>query len=147
MNKLLYILITALLIAATPNMANGADAQQQKRTTTAKKHTTQRKTTTTAKKRTTAKKKKTTTTQRKKQGKAKQNNAKYSTAEIRGLQSKRSGIQKEIKKQEEALRLNKADVRNASTTCLYSTARSTATSRTSTAYSATSHTSTATSTY
>ena len=50
MNKLLHILITTLLIAATPNMATSADAQQQKRTTTAKKHTTQRKTTTTAKK-------------------------------------------------------------------------------------------------
>ncbi|WP_333578655.1 peptidoglycan DD-metalloendopeptidase family protein [Leyella stercorea] len=110
MNKLLHILIATLLIAATPNMATSADAQQQKRTTTAKKHTTQRKTTTTAKKKITAKKK-TTTTQRKKRGKAKQNNAKYSTAEIRGLQSKRSGIQKEIKKQEAALRANRADVK------------------------------------
>ena len=35
----------------------------------------------------------------------------YSTAEIRGLQNKRSAMQKEIKKQEAALRANQADVK------------------------------------
>ena len=117
MNKLLHILLTALLIAATPDMAADAYAQQQKRTTATKKSTTQRKKSTTTKATTTKKpttqsKKQSTKKQNtKKQGTKKQGTAKYSTEEIRGLQSKRSGIQKEIKKQEEALRQNKADVK------------------------------------
>ena len=116
MKKLINIMLAALIALALPCTANGADAeQQQRKTTTAKKTTAQRKKTTTARKAATTAKKKTTTqrkkTATKKKGGAKQNNAKYSTAEIRGLQSKRSGIQKEIKKQEEALRANKADVK------------------------------------
>ena len=117
MNKLLHILLTALLIAATPDMAADAYAQQQKRTTATKKSTTQRKKATTTKKPTTQSKKQSTKKQNtkkqntKKQNTKKQGTAKYSTEEIRGLQSKRSGIQKEIKKQEEALRQNKADVK------------------------------------
>jgi len=116
MKKLINIMLAALIALALPCTANGVNAeQQQRKTTTAKKTTAQRKKTTTARKAATTAKKKTTTqrkkTATKKKGGAKQNNAKYSTAEIRGLQSKRSGIQKEIKKQEEALRANKADVK------------------------------------
>ena len=114
MKKLINIMLAALIALALPCTANGVNAeQQQRKTTAAKKTTTQRKKTTTARKHATAAKKKTTQrkkTATKKRG-TKQNNAKYSTAEIRGLQSKRSGIQKEIKKQEEALRANKADVK------------------------------------
>lgn len=114
MKKLINIMLAALIALALPCTANGVNAeQQQRKTTAAKKTTTQRKKTTTARKHATAAKKK--TTQRKKTAtkkrSTKQNNAKYSTAEIRGLQSKRSGIQKEIKKQEAALRANKADVK------------------------------------
>lgn len=114
MKKLINIMLAALIALALPCTANGINAeQQQRKTTAAKKTTTQRKKTTTARKHATAAKKK--TTQRKKtdtkKRSTKQNNAKYSTAEIRGLQSKCSGIQKEIKKQEEALRANKADVK------------------------------------
>lgn len=116
MKKLINIMLAALIALALPCTANGADAElQQRKTTTAKKTTAQRKKTTTARKSATTAKKKTTTqrkkTATKKKGGAKQNNAKYSTAEIRGLQNKRSGIQKEIKKQEAALRANKADVK------------------------------------
>ena len=116
MKKLINIMLAALIALALPCTANGVNAeQQQRKTTTAKKTTAQRKKTTTARKSATTAKKKTTTqrkkTATKKKGGTKQNNAKYSTAEIRGLQSKRSGIQKEIKKQEEALRANKADVK------------------------------------
>lgn len=115
MKKLINIMLAALIALALPCTANGVNAeQQQRKTTAAKKTTTQRKKTTTARKPTTAAKKKTTqrkkTATKKKRG-TKQNNAKYSTAEIRGLQSKRSGIQKEIRKQEAALRANKADVK------------------------------------
>lgn len=115
MKKLINIMLAALIALALPCTANGVNAeQQQRKTTAAKKTTTQRKKTTTARKHATAAKKKTTqrkkTATKKKRG-TKQNNAKYSTAEIRGLQSKRSGIQKEIKKQEAALRANKADVK------------------------------------
>lgn len=114
MKKLINIMLAALIALALPYTANGINAeQQQRKTTAAKKTTTQRKKTTTARKHATAAKKKTTQrkkTATKKRG-TKQNNAKYSTAEIRGLQSKRSGIQKEIKKQEAALRANKADVK------------------------------------
>ena len=116
MKKLINIMLAALIALALPCTVNGADAElQQRKTTTAKKTTAQRKKTTTARKSATTAKKKTTTqrkkTATKKKGGTKQNNAKYSTAEIRGLQSKRSGIQKEIRKQEEALRANKADVK------------------------------------
>lgn len=116
MKKLINIMLAALIALALPCTANGTDAElQQRKTTTAKKTTAQRKKTSTARKSATTAKKKTTTqrkkTATKKKGGAKQNNAKYSTAEIRGLQSKRSGIQKEIKKQEAALRANKADVK------------------------------------
>ena len=115
MKKLINIMLAALIALALPCTANGINAeQQQRKTTAAKKTTTQRKKTTTARKHATAAKKKTTQrkkTDTKKKRSTKQNNAKYSTAEIRGLQSKRSGIQKEIKKQEEALRANKADVK------------------------------------
>lgn len=115
MKKLINIMLAALIALALPCTANGINAeQQQRKTTAAKKTTTQRKKTTTARKHATAAKKKTTQrkkTATKKKRSAKQNNAKYSTAEIRGLQSKCSGIQKEIKKQEEALRANKADVK------------------------------------
>ena len=109
MKKLINIMLAALIALALPCTANGVNAEQQQRKTTAaaKKKTTQRKKTTAAKKKTTQRKK---TATKKKKG-TKQNNAKYSTAEIRGLQSKRSGIQKEIKKQEAALRANKADVK------------------------------------
>lgn len=108
MKKLINIMLAALIALALPCTANGVNAeQQQRKTTAAKKTTTQRKKTTAAKKKTTQRKK---TATKKKRG-TKQNNAKYSTAEIRGLQSKRSGIQKEIKKQEAALRANKADVK------------------------------------
>lgn len=116
MKKLINIMLAALIALALPCTANGINAeQQQRKTTAAKKTTSQRKKTTTARKHATAAKKKTTqrkkTDTKKKKRSTKQNNAKYSTAEIRGLQSKRSGIQKEIKKQEEALRANKADVK------------------------------------
>ena len=115
MKKLINIMLAALIALALPCTANGINAeQQQRKTTAAKKTTTQRKKTTTARKHATAAKKKTTQrkkTDTKKKRSTKQNNAKYSTAEIRGLQSKRSGIQKEIKNQEEALRANKADVK------------------------------------
>ena len=115
MKKLINIMLAALIALALPCTANGINAeQQQRKTTAAKKTTTQRKKTTTARKHATAAKKKTTQrkkTDTKKKRRTKQNNAKYSTAEIRGLQSKCSGIQKEIKKQEEALRANKADVK------------------------------------
>lgn len=114
MKKLINIMLAALIALALPCTANGVNAeQQQRKTTAAKKTTTQRKKTTTARKPTTAAKKKTTQRKRTatKKRSTKQNNAKYSTAEIRGLQSKRSGIQKEIKKQEAALRANKADVK------------------------------------
>ena len=115
MKKLINIMLAALIALALPCTANGVNAeQQQRKTTAAKKTTTQRKKTTTARKPTTAAKKKTTQrkkTATKKKRSTKQNNAKYSTAEIRGLQSKRSGIQKEIRKQEEALRANRADVK------------------------------------
>lgn len=115
MKKLINIMLAALIALALPCTANGINAeQQQRKTTAAKKTTTQRKKTTTARKHATAAKKKTTQrkkTDTKKKRSTKQNNAKYSTAEIRGLQSKCSGIQKEIKKQEEALRANKADVK------------------------------------
>ena len=115
MKKLINIMLAALIALALPCTANGINAeQQQRKTTAAKKPTTQRKKTTTARKHATAAIKKTPQrkkTDTKKKRSTKQNNAKYSTAEIRGLQSKRSGIQKEIKKQEEALRANKADVK------------------------------------
>lgn len=115
MKKLINIMLAALIALALPCTANDINAeQQQRKTTAAKKTTTQRKKTTTARKHATAAKKKTTQrkkTDTKKKRSTKQNNAKYSTAEIRGLQSKCSGIQKEIKKQEEALRANKADVK------------------------------------
>lgn len=115
MKKLINIMLAALIALALPCTANGINAeQQQRKTTAAKKTTSQRKKTTTARKHATDAKKKTTQrkkTDTKKKRSTKQNNAKYSTAEIRGLQSKCSGIQKEIKKQEEALRANKADVK------------------------------------
>ena len=93
-----------MTLAVVPTTTSAADVQQSRKTTTQKKLAAKKnsaKATAAAKNRKTSKNKKTT---------RKTPEQKYSTAEIRGLQSRQTGIQKEIKKQEEALRLNKADV-------------------------------------
>lgn len=108
MRQVLNILLAATLAIGSTDAAFAADNQQRKTTTTKKASTQRKKTTTSSRKNT----KTTTRTKGKtKKGNSKGNAAKYSTEEIRGLQSKRSGIQKEIRKQEEALRANKADVK------------------------------------
>lgn len=103
MNKIVSLFIAAMTLAVVPTATFAADVQQSRKTTqkkvAAKKNAA--KTTAATKSRKASKNKKTT---------RKTPEQKYSTAEIRGLQSRQSGIQKEIKKQEEALRLNKADV-------------------------------------
>lgn len=115
------LLATALLAVSVD--ASALTLMQQRKTTTTqtKKKTTAKATarrhTSTVKKtraRKSAVKKKTT---------RKATRPTYSTAEIRGLQSKRSAMQKEIKKQEAALRANQANVKNGSTICSSSTAR------------------------
>ena len=106
MGKFIHLMLVALLVVGSPATASNADNQQRK-TTTAKRTSTQQK-----QKRTTSTAKNSKKNTRKTQKNTKKTNTtKYSTEEIRGLQSKRSGIQKEIKKQEEALRANKADVK------------------------------------
>ena len=98
-------LAAALTLAAAP-AAQAADSQQARKTATAQK--TAKKP---AAKKPAAKKpaaKKTAAKGRKATAKKA---AVYTTEEIRGLQSKRSAVQKEIKKQEAALRANQADVK------------------------------------
>ncbi len=104
-------MLAAALAVAAPALSTPADTQQSRKTATAKKASTatQRKKNGSKSSAKSAQKKTS-----KKGGKAasrKNSVAKYTTEEIRGLQNKRSGIQKEIKKQEAALKANMADVR------------------------------------
>lgn len=115
------LLATAMLAAPTDATALTLMQQRQHTTTQTKKKQaakTHARRPASTKRKTTAKK----ATARKKTTK-KAARPTYSTAEIRGLQSKRTAMQKEIKKQEAALRANQADVKNVSTTCSLSTAR------------------------
>ena len=105
-------LLAAALLASSTGTLMATETAQHKNTTVRKSTTQHRGTAKKAtphntKKKTVAKKtaRKKTTARRKT---AKPN---YSTDEIRGLQSKRSAMQKEIKKQEAALRANQADVK------------------------------------
>ena len=107
---ILCALAAATLAAATPSLA--AEPQQRKKTatTTQKKATTTKKAAQQTRRTATAKKKKTAqASSRKKAQKGKKPD--YTTDEIRGLRSKQSAMQKEIKKQEAALRANQADVK------------------------------------
>lgn len=101
MRRLILLLLAAVIGSNISMQARQECQQRKKATVTAQKKTPAKRTAKT----TTAKKggKKRTTTKNKRE--------KYSTEEIRGLQSKRSGIQKEIRKQEAALRANQADVK------------------------------------
>ena len=106
--KRLILIVMMVAFALAPY------AQQRK--TVQKKHAsttqTQRKTTQQrpqqGKKQQSGKGKKTQQTKKKSKG----NKQSYSTPEIRGLQSQRSQIQKNIKEQEQKLQANKTDVQN-----------------------------------
>ena len=106
---ILCALAAATLAAATPPLA--AEPQQRKKTatTTQKKATTAKKAAQQTRRTATAKKKTAQASSRKKVQKGKKPD--YTTDEIRGLRSKQSAMQKEIKKQEAALRANQADVK------------------------------------
>ena len=106
MKRLLTLLMVALLAFNMP--------AQTRRTTSKAKTTarTQSKKKASAKGKTAASKKKNTKKPAQKKGKAKGNDtSKYSTTEIRGLENKKSKLQKEIKQQEQKLRANQADVK------------------------------------
>lgn len=90
MRRVLTILTAAILC-----LASTADAQTKSKTATKKTAVKTQK----AKSRTT------------KKAAPKNNTAKYSTGEIRGLQSQRTQIQRKIKEQEQRLAANKADVK------------------------------------
>lgn len=92
----ILILLTATCVLSAQKKQ--VVAKKARTTQTAKKNTTSRNTQTTKKSKTTTKKV--------------NNTAKYSTGEIRGLQSQRSQIQQKIKEQERKLAANKADVKN-----------------------------------
>ena len=97
----------------TPQKSTQKKTVTTKQTTTAKKTaaTPQKGKTTQQKGKTTTQKGKKTTKQKGKTNKAKGNNAaKYQTKEIKGLQSQKSQVQKNIKEQQRKLQSNKADV-------------------------------------
>ncbi len=91
MKRILYIFLSVLLVVSMPVTA------QTKRSSSSKKTTT-----TTSKKKSTAKSSKTST---KKKASA------SSSSSIQGLKNEREKIQKNIRKQEQALKANKADVK------------------------------------
>lgn len=104
------ILLLTLVMALT--LGTGAQTKRSTKSKTATT-TTAKKKSATSSKTTSAQKsgKKKTAAKGKKSSKKKSSTANYSTAEIKGLQSQRSKIQGEIRKQEQALRANKADVK------------------------------------
>ncbi len=106
MKRYLTILMAALLALTVP-----AQTRQTASKTRATARTQSRKPSA-AKGKTAAAKKKTTKKTAQKKGKSADNNAaKYSTSEIRGLENRKSKLQKEIRQQENKLRANQADVK------------------------------------
>ncbi len=106
MKRHLTILMAALLALTVP-----AQTRQTASKTRATARTQSRKPSA-AKGKTAAAKKKTTKKTAQKKGKSADNNAaKYSTSEIRGLENRKSKLQKEIRQQENKLRANQADVK------------------------------------
>ncbi len=106
MKRHLTILMAALLALTVP-----AQTRQTASKTRATARTQSRKPSA-AKGKTAAAKKKTTKKAAQKKGKSADNNAaKYSTSEIRGLENRKSKLQKEIRQQENKLRANQADVK------------------------------------
>jgi len=101
MRRFLPIVIAFLLTLNVPAQTSRTTQKKRQTTTTTRKKTTSKTT-----KKTTSAKKKTSTAKKKTTKKA----ATASTSTIKGLQNKRSKIQSNIKKQEQALRKNKADV-------------------------------------
>ena len=106
MKRYLIILMAALLALTVPAQTRRTASKPKAtaRTQSRKSAATKRKTT--AAKKPAARK----TTRNKTKGKN-NNVAKYSTSEIRGLESKKSKLQKEIRQQEQKLRANQADVK------------------------------------
>ena len=92
--KRLFSIILVIVLASTMSAQTKRTTQTKKTTTTATRKKSSSKTSSRSKKKTTATKK----------------TAQYSNASIKGLQSKRSTLQKEIRQQEKALRNNKSDV-------------------------------------
>lgn len=123
MKRYLTAVLTTILVCLLSVEALSADVTiagndtQKTKTTTQKKPTARKSNASTTQKSGTKKsaatkgvrRKNTTATSKKKA--ARGGKTEYSTEEIRGLQTKRSAMQKEIKKQEAALRANKADVK------------------------------------
>ena len=110
MKKYLIGLLAAVICILPLAQTEAADMAQAKKTTQVKKSSAQRKHTSRkpAAKKKVARKPAARTS---KKGARRSSKPDYTTAEIRGLQSKRSAMQKEIKKQEAALRANQADVK------------------------------------
>ena len=109
--SLLFAVCIALTATAQQNKTTQQSSQQKKTVTTKQSNTSKKPATTTQKGKTTTQKGKKTTTQKGKNTQAKGNNAaKYQTKEIKGLQSQKSQVQKNIKEQQRKLQSNKADV-------------------------------------
>lgn len=109
MGRLLPIILALLLTLNVPAQTSRTTQKKRQTTSTTKKSTTTKsakRTTTSTKKTSSAQKKKSTTT-----SKTSNKAAIPSNSTIKGLQNKRSKIQSNIKKQEQALRANKADVK------------------------------------
>ena len=121
MKRIVALLITSLLVVSLPAQKKTTQTRRPATTQTRKSATTQtRKSATTQTRKSATTQTRKSTTQRK-QTKAKTTKSKtqkpkaqkpeYTNEAIKGLQGKRSEIQKNIKKQESALRANQADVK------------------------------------
>jgi len=102
MKRLLYISVIFFFALTTPAQTSRTTSKNSQTTSTTKNKKT------TAKSKTSSSKKKKSS---KKKSGGKSSTATYTNSSIKGLQNKRSQIQKNIKKQEQALRANKADVK------------------------------------
>jgi len=124
MKRLLSIILVFVLVLTVPAQTQRTTSKKRQTTTTTGKKTsssTTQKTTTTKKKTTaTTKRKSATTTKKSSRTKRKTTTASsssksktttYTNSSIKGLQNKRSKLQSSIKKQEQALRANKANVK------------------------------------
>lgn len=106
MRKLLILLTAALMALAVPAQTRKKAAPARQTTATKARKQPAKKSATATKGKKSGKK---TTAKSKKNSKNKAAN--YSTAEIRGLQDKKSKLQKQIRQQEQKLRANQADVK------------------------------------
>lgn len=106
MKRYLIILMAALLALTVPAQTRRTASKPKAAARTQSRKPAATKGKTAAAKKPAARK----TTRKKTKGKS-NNVAKYSTSEIRGLESKKSKLQKEIRQQEQKLRANQADVK------------------------------------